>query len=416
MEGTYDKDLHKMVFPIERMFTLRNTEDHRRHQQASTYKAPLFGIKGMTPLSSILTLPSCVPYDVMHLVYLTTARNLLTVIVEKKLVDINSLSSLITVMKVPHWFRRRPRRLDELCLWKSQEHKLFLLYFSPFCFYSMYKDNITRVGKQLAIVYLLFSSFMCALSSESIGSESIRCSRKIIFLFQTTMKSIFGAGVLTGSLHALHHLPSQVENFGSLPATSATVFENVNRFLKRSVTGKKRQGKQIVHRFLQMQMNATAPKRKPHVEILRFCTNDVGRELEQCFSIDPVDCRFISKVRVGMNVFHSYVYGNKFKSASHYAYLDLENEFVKLKSIFVHNGEIKCLCRTYLVSEPLSHRFIEDLPSNFFHHLKKISYHFFLRKSDLKLYPVNLLSRHSIVTKASGEYFGVKVIQDNEHE
>lgn len=105
-----------------------------------------------------------------------------------------------------------------------------------------------------------------------------------------------------------------------------------------------------------MQLTATTPKSAPHVEILCFCTDDLDRELQRNFSIDSVDCFFISKVRFGMNVFHSYVYGHKFKSASYYAYLDLENEFEKMKSIFVHNEEVLCLCLTYLVNEPLSHR------------------------------------------------------------
>ena len=184
----------------------------------------------------------------MHLVYLGVARNLLNLIVDKGLLNVSTFSSFITEMKVPLWFRRRPRSLNELCLWKSQEHKLFLLYFSPFCFYNAQEFCIDEP-----------------------------------FCFFTKLKE--------------------------------------------------------------------------------FC-------------IDPCECRYISKIRVGINVFHPNAYGRKFKCASYYAYLYTEKEFVIIKYIFLHN-EIKCLCRVYQIVKPLSHSICNDIPHDFVYHLQKMSHHFF---------------------------------------
>ena len=217
-----------MVFPIGRNLRLRDSLSHRRHQMEATDKKPVYSVKGHSPLSSILKLPLCVRYDIMHLVHLGVARNLLTAIVEKRLMDVSTLSSSVTSIKVPHWFRRKPRQLQELCLWKSQEHKLCLLYYSPFCLYNSYKLHGSQTEKQLMILYVCFSSFIYALSTECVTQEEVESTKEVIAIFQNLMDVTFGAGVRTDSLHALIHLPSQVEHFGSLTSTSATLYSRMS--------------------------------------------------------------------------------------------------------------------------------------------------------------------------------------------
>lgn len=415
VEGTYNAEFRKMTFPIEEDFELRSVISHQRHQEKGTISSPCFGVKGRTPLSKLLKLPIQVPYDVMHLIYLGVARRLLSVIVEKRLVDVSVLSSSISEIKLPHWFRRRPRTLNELCLWKSQEHKQFLLYFSPFCFCKTFQLQQNYTERQLLILYLCFSTAIYALSTENVSSQTIHFSRTIILFFQKIMKSAFGDRVATGSLHAMCHLPGQVENFGSLNQTSATCFENVNRFLKRSVTAKRGQGKQIGDRFLRMQNSATIPEALTGIKILRYESkqNCIPPLLEN-FSLSVQACNFISKVRVNENVFHSYSYGKSLKCASYNAYLDREKEFVKIKSIFIHNGEVKCLCRSY---ETKKHwwQFV-DFPRNIANAMSVMNSHFALIKGTLKLYPVMSLSCHAILVKTSHYFYGVRVINDYEHE
>ena len=406
-----------MVFPLEKNLQLRNYDSHRLHQQRATHDAPFYGVKGKTPLSRLLTLPMQAPYDVMHLVYLGAARKLLTMVVVKKLVNVTFLSSLISSIKVPHWFRRKPRTLQELCLWKSQEHKTFLLYYSPLCFFKLYERNRSYVVRQMLCLYLCLSASIYALSTESVSPQNIHFAKEIIYFFQICMRQMFGSGVATGTLHALCHLPTQVENFGSLSHTSATCFENVNRFLKKSVTGKKGQGLQIGERFLRMLTNVNKKVlRVSGPEALRFENScDSFATLLEQFSIDATNCRFVSKVRVRDTVFHTFVYGKNLQCASYYAFLDTEQEFVKIKSIFIHENEVKCLCRSYRSKQALSK--LADLPECIANAMNVINNHFVIEKGPLKVHLVNRFSHHAIIVKMSSDnFYGVRIINDYDHE
>ena len=52
------------------------------------------------------------------------------------------------------------------------------------------------------------------------------------------------------NFHALRHLTWQVENFGSLSATSASMFESANHFLKRAFSGNKNYCGIMVTRYI----------------------------------------------------------------------------------------------------------------------------------------------------------------------
>ena len=241
-----------MTFPISRRFPLRKPNQHRRHQNLGTNRKPVFGVKGVSPLVKILPLPLCVPYDSMHLIYLGIAKRLLETVVHKRLVNVTSLSRSLSLMQIPHFFRRKPRNIShELCLWKAQEHKIFLLYLSLPCFYNLQPSaECSDIVNRITFLYFLLSSSIYALSDEHINEETLLAVEEIIFAFQKSMDNTLGSGVRIASLHSLIHLPQQVRHFGRLSATSAFTFENVNRFLKRSVSGKRRQGRQIAERFL----------------------------------------------------------------------------------------------------------------------------------------------------------------------
>ena len=255
-------------------------------------------------------------------------------------------------MKVPHWFRRRPRDLQELCLWKSQEHKIFLLYLSPFCFYFV-RRSLSDNYQQLLLLYLCLSTVIYALSAEVVSPGVIPSSKFIMHSFQKYMVKLFGAGVMTGSLHALHHLPAQVRHFGSLSMTSATVFENVNRFLKRSFTGKKNQRKQAAEKFLYMQVNSGVPRQLTGVSIARLESKSVNIEKYADYLPNNIN-QYVAKIRVNDLVFHSYLYGRNLRCASYYAFVNTDKVFLKIKCIFRANDEVKILCRTYKILQSWS--------------------------------------------------------------
>ena len=163
-------------------------------------------------------------------------------------------------------------------------------------------------------------------------------------------------------------------------------------------------------------MNCEVSTERSGVEILRSESQQVFREELLEFSIDSHDCRFIVKVRVNDNVFHSYIYGRKLKCASYYAFICSEKVFVKIKCIFVHRTVKRCLCPTYRSVDTMSGLIRNELTTNWYAHLSKISNHHQLTKSVLKVYRVESLSHHAIIVKFVNELFGVRVICDYEHE
>ena len=63
------------------------------------------------------------------------------------------------------------------------------------------------------------------------------------------------------TLHALQHLPDQVRKFGPLHRVSAMPFENLNRQLKRSITGTHGSAAQMVHRYISTQATICVEER-----------------------------------------------------------------------------------------------------------------------------------------------------------
>lgn len=415
IRGTYNSDLHKMTFPIGRQLRLRDENLHVQYQQDSTPDHPVFGVKGVSPLSTILNLPTCAVFDAMHLIHLGIARKLLHMVVNKKLVNVQNLSKFVSYIKVPHYFRRRPKNLDkELSLWKAQEHKVFLLYFSPFCLYKSLSGPVTDAENQICLIYLCLASFIYSLSSESVTCETLNTCKDVILIFQSLMARTFGEGVKIASLHALIHLPSQVENFGHLPATSAYAFENVNRFLKRSVTGKIKQGHQIGERFLRMQCAVNDSELLPSIRT-------VGAEhphvhIEGLSHLHNV--RFATKVFVRDRCFHSFNFGRRLRSSSYFAFIEHLNVFVKVKTI-VHSSEgVYCLCRVYIKHKRCWVEFaFPNIDESLQRKLNDLSNHFSLRKGILKVFDAKLLSHHAIISKVNDrDFFGVKIINDYEHD
>lgn len=196
----------------------------------------------------------------MHVIYLGISKSLLFNIVTRRLVDVDALSNNVDCLSVPHHFRRKPRNLStELSLWKAQDHKNFLLYFSVFIFFGQFSTSNSEVSKQFLVLYMMLATSIYILSKPEVNDQDISNARRLISFFQNSLCRYFGDGVRLCSLHMLIHLPDQVKAFGPLTSISAAVFENVNRHFKRSVTGTKGQGLQMAERFLCFQADYFQP-------------------------------------------------------------------------------------------------------------------------------------------------------------
>lgn len=414
VKGSYNGDYRKMLYPVEVEHESRSAAVFAIHQRRALPRMPLFGVKGPTELSNIITMPTSLAYDIMHLIYHGVAKSFLHAVLKRKMVDMEALSQMVELFKVPHDFRRKPRNLTtELSLWKSQEHRHFLLYIGPIAFFLL--QTLRKSYSDLFETYYLLSVAIYALSSEQVSKYDLSHCKHLISRFQKMIACFFDASVCTMSTHALIHLPEQVEKMGPLTLTSASTFENLLRILKRSVTGAKGQPHQMLTRFYLSQSCATAST-GDHVRPLGRLQNLDVRMQRFCSDFSVAATGHVKRFTANGKVFHAYNHGRRLKSASYFAYLKELDIFLKIKFIFVADNDIYCICRKLLKlrklhCDPKFSFSADDLVS-----LDLLSSYFLLEKSDVVCHRSNLFTHHAIVYKFEEELFGVRVLSNWEHE
>ena len=96
-------------------------------------------------------------------------------------------------------------------------------------------------------------SEMC-IRDRRVTATDVASAKILLAHFKNLSLEVVGESVQTMTFHALTHLPDQVNLFGPLWTTSAKVFENAYRHLKKYVTGTRCAGSLIVKRFLMQKM------------------------------------------------------------------------------------------------------------------------------------------------------------------
>ncbi|CAF0876279.1 unnamed protein product [Brachionus calyciflorus] len=96
----------------------------------------LFGIRGISPFSKVMTIPDQVPFDYLHLVLQGHAKWLLRQYIDEKDSEyflgnkLNEINHSLINIKYPHNFSRKFNRVDTKLKLKSAELKLFIFYVS----------------------------------------------------------------------------------------------------------------------------------------------------------------------------------------------------------------------------------------------------------------------------------------------
>lgn len=175
------------------------------------------------------------PLDYMHLVCLGVVRRLLNIWLRGPLnvrVPANiveRMSAKLVGMRshVPVEFARKPRSLRELDRWKATELRQFLLYTGPvmlggFLDCSMYSNFM-----------LLFSGIALLVSPRL--SCNTQYAQTLLRTFVSHFGEIYGQYQIVYNVHALVHLPEEVQRHGCLDSFSAFPYENYLHKLKKLV-------------------------------------------------------------------------------------------------------------------------------------------------------------------------------------
>ena len=178
------------------------------------------------------------PLDVMHCVDLGVTRrmlnywkegprrNRLTYTQLQRLSDMNEAVG----KHFPSAFNRKPRRFDELKMWKATEFRTFLLYVGPVILREVVDPTLYSLFVSLSVAISL-------LSNPRLVREHADYADTLLEYFVEQSIDIFGEHFCTYNVHSLRHLKQFAVQAGCLGECSAYKFENHMTTIKRAVRG-----------------------------------------------------------------------------------------------------------------------------------------------------------------------------------
>ncbi|CAF4711595.1 unnamed protein product, partial [Rotaria sp. Silwood1] len=100
-------------------------------QQISAVNKNVFGVAGISPLSSVLSIPDQSTFDYLHLVLEIHFRYLLSEwhnVLKQNPTALNFINECLDDIKYPHTFNRRPVDFSNYIKWKASELRTFMIY------------------------------------------------------------------------------------------------------------------------------------------------------------------------------------------------------------------------------------------------------------------------------------------------
>ena len=424
IRGHYSRTFRKMIFPLAQQSRseLRSETEHAAHASQGTARFPVMGVRGESPLKKIMSIPTDVGLDTMHLVYHGVTKKFFSYLVNKKLVDIDRTNDILESSCLPLFEKRKPRAIDRACHWKASEWKNFLLYFSVVCLH--HSEN---TPSEFILINLILSTAVYLLTSNGVSETDITAAEELILMFQKFVNIYLGRANMVYSVHALVHLPEQVRRFGPLWVTSASVFESAFGIMKSFVKGSRNEGKQIIERFLRYQMNNTdnqsdTTTRLPDKNGV-FCSGKclpISIEILNEYGIESTTARQVHKITVNHVGYTSFSYSRKGHSASHYATVffdgDDKKRFLRINHIVVdRDNELLCLCRFFTSSKYFPTLDFSDIPDINVRVLDEHCPVRLLKKGKLGVVSAKHLLSHFILINSDGNTYGIPHLNDFEH-
>ncbi|MEL7308867.1 MAG: hypothetical protein AAGK05_14045, partial [Pseudomonadota bacterium] len=399
--------------------SLRTPVVHDFLASEGSSQKPIIGVKGTSHLQKVLQMPIDIPLDTMHLVYLGMTKRLFLHLMQKRLIDIEHTSYILTSIKVPISIRRKPRGFDFVQHWKAMEWKYFLLYYSVICLH-----DTTEIQEEILLMVILFSTAIYLLSSANVSEAEISSAKRLLLLFQQMVSRYLGKELMVYNTHALIHLPDQVKLFGPLWVTSVSMFESAFGIFKSFVKGSRNEATQMIARFIRYQKYSPGGSSENEENEVKCLGNlhAINRDTVVNFGLDLEEIiGEVFRISVKDMLFTSYNYRRKEKSASYYA-TAVENEclvFVRIDYIVVdkHN-KVTCLCTSF-THENLMVIFKSGFASReigLFDLLMNFCPIKLLRYGRLLALPAERLRMHFIGYESKEHFYAVPMLMNFEHD
>ena len=282
------------VHPYERNLPLRSHGEIPVYATAAfNLQRSVYGVKGLSELYHIMIdMISGIGIDAMHGIFLGHAKLLIKLWFSS---DHNgqpfSISGLLKIvderlrkMRPPSFVQRMPRSIEKcLVLWKAQEFKLWLMYYSIPCLIGLLPEEyLDHHMKLVSAVFLL--------SQESIAPEQVHAASNLFNEYVSDFQRLYGLRYMSINVHQMLHLSQCVLDLGPLWVYSCFTMEDLNGKLTRLIHGTRYAALQVcsgASTLLNLSLLIDQLPRNSDIRI--FCENVVysGRQYKIAEEVDP---------------------------------------------------------------------------------------------------------------------------------
>jgi Transposase family tnp2 len=216
-------------------------------------KITINGMKGLSPLAAFpkFDVIHGLSIDYMHCALLGVGKMLLEMWLdpsnhhEKYYIGLRKteIDSRLLKIRPPTSLSRMPRSINDITVWKANEHRNYLLFYSLPCLYQIltfkYLNHYMKLSKS---IYILLKS--------KITAAELNYVDILLKEFVIEFQQLYGKLKMVFNVHLISHLVESVRYCGPLWATSQFHFEDNNNVLIKYVKGTTDVLKQISSKYV----------------------------------------------------------------------------------------------------------------------------------------------------------------------
>lgn len=344
-----DKGRHvanRHLFLPEEDHEPRTQDSIKEHAvQAEQSGNVVFGVKGISILSSHIDIVKTVPVDYMHAILEGVSKRLLSVCLDTKKHmyrfylgrATKVIDERLKQIKPPHEFRRSPRSVTSMKQWKASEFRAWILYYClPVLSGILPADYIYHLSLLVSAMHILLG--------DAIPKGDINKAHKLLVLFYRLTPQLYSEDICTANIHLLIHLSDCVQNLGPLWGYSCFGFESMNGHLRKSCHGTRYVLPQLIHTVRMRQMLPVRGK-----EIARHADSNTAAFIHSLADIKVKT----SEVEIKSRITHKKLKENVIRALKSAAFLDSNDpainfpvcERIRYKSITYSTAPKKQRCR-----------------------------------------------------------------------
>lgn len=275
--GTLDK---KQVRFDKSLHPLR-THNEVKHDmlKADTQGTKINGIKGLSPMILLkeFDLVNGYSIDYMHQTLLGVTKYLCTTWIDTSCHGepfylsrscIDCIDERLLNIQPPSNISRAPRRFSECHMYKANEWRAWLLFYSIPCLQGVLTEQYLKH-------FSLLVSSIYILLKDSISEDELMYAEECLFKFIDKFQPLYSLSRMTFNLHQVTHLVAFVRQNGPLWANSMFPFESGLGFLLKFINGKTNVLSQLAKKYCSLfQMPKTiALYDGKNSEIIQYCDN-----------------------------------------------------------------------------------------------------------------------------------------------